>query len=111
MRKKYSHVDLIVMIDGVDGDRGAVTAGGRGYYLKGPAVFLQQALINLALQTLGDKGKRHEASLGLSCHEGKRLRFYPSYSFSPVLRLHASLHSLLHAQRSDARSGSAVTIR
>ena len=44
------------MIDGVDGDRGAVTAGGRGYYLKGPAVFLQQALINLALQTLGDKG-------------------------------------------------------
>jgi len=54
-RKKYSHVDLIVMIDGVDGDRGAVTAGGRGYYLKGPAVFLQQALINLALQTLGDK--------------------------------------------------------
>ena len=45
------------MIDGVDGDRGAVTAGGRGYYLKGPAVFLQQALINLALQTLGDKGK------------------------------------------------------
>ena len=56
VRKKYSHVDLIVMIDGVDGDRGAVTAGGRGYYLKGPAVFLQQALINLALQTLGDKG-------------------------------------------------------
>jgi len=55
VRKKYSHVDLIVMIDGVDGDRGAVTAGGRGYYLKGPAVFLQQALINLALQTLGDK--------------------------------------------------------
>jgi len=54
-RKKYSHVDLIVMIDGVDGDRGSVTAGGRGYYLKGPAVFLQQALINLALQTLGDK--------------------------------------------------------
>ena len=48
------------MIDGVDGDRGAVTAGGRGYYLKGPAVFLQQALINLALQTLGDKGERIE---------------------------------------------------
>jgi len=33
-RKKYSHIDLIHMIDGVDGDRGAVTAGGRGYYLK-----------------------------------------------------------------------------
>jgi len=54
-RKKYSHVDLIAMIDGVDGDRGAVTAGGRGYYLKGPAVFLQQALINLALQMLRSK--------------------------------------------------------
>lgn len=55
VRKKYSHVDLIVMIDGVDSDRGVATAGGRGYYLKGPAVFLQQALINLALQSLGDK--------------------------------------------------------
>ena len=57
VRKKYSHVDLIVMIDGVDSDRGVATAGGRGYYLKGPAVFLQQALINLALQSLGDKGQ------------------------------------------------------
>lgn len=56
VRKKYSHVDLIAMIDGVDGDRGAVTAGGRGYYLRGAAVFLQQALINLALQNLGDQG-------------------------------------------------------
>ena len=33
-KKKYSHVDLVVMVDGVDSDRGAVTAGGRGYYLK-----------------------------------------------------------------------------
>ena len=33
-RKKYSHVDLIVMIDGVDCERGTVTAGNRGYYLK-----------------------------------------------------------------------------
>lgn len=33
-RKKYSHVDLVVMVDGVDVDRGSVTAGGRGYYLK-----------------------------------------------------------------------------
>jgi seryl-tRNA synthetase len=41
-RKRYSHVDLIAMIDGMDGDRGATTAGGRGYYLKGAAVFLQQ---------------------------------------------------------------------
>jgi len=54
--KKYSHIDLIHMIDGFDGDRGAVTAGGRGYYLKGAAVFLEQALINLALRMLNDKG-------------------------------------------------------
>ena len=28
-RKKYSHVDLIAMIDGVDSERGVVTAGAR----------------------------------------------------------------------------------
>jgi len=33
-KKKYSHIDLIHMIDGYDGERGAATAGGRGYYLK-----------------------------------------------------------------------------
>ncbi|XP_061187795.1 probable serine--tRNA ligase, cytoplasmic [Saccostrea echinata] len=55
-RKKYSHVDLVVMVDGVDTDRGSVTSGGRGYYLKGPLVFLEQALINLAMQTLHVKG-------------------------------------------------------
>ncbi|XP_076313604.1 seryl-tRNA synthetase isoform X1 [Tachypleus tridentatus] len=54
-RKKYSHVDLIHMIDGVDGERGAVTAGGRGYYLLNAAVFLEQALIQLALHILHKK--------------------------------------------------------
>lgn len=33
MKKKYSHVDLIHMIGGMDADKGTVTAGGRGYYL------------------------------------------------------------------------------
>lgn len=33
-RKKYSHVDLIHMVDGVDADAGAIVSGGRGYYLK-----------------------------------------------------------------------------
>lgn len=51
-KKKYSHVDLITMIDGVDSERGAVTAGGRGYYLLGAAVFLEQALLQLALRML-----------------------------------------------------------
>ncbi|CAL1531664.1 unnamed protein product [Lymnaea stagnalis] len=55
-KKKYSHVDLVVMIDGADNERGSVTAGGRGYYLKGPLVFLEQALINLALSMLHAKG-------------------------------------------------------
>lgn len=41
-RKKYSHVDLIHMVEGMDAERGTVTAGGRGYYLLGPMVFLEQ---------------------------------------------------------------------
>merc|ERR1719150_31624 len=51
-RRKYSHVDLIHMIGGMDAERGTVTSGGRGYYLMGPAVLLQQGLIQLALQQL-----------------------------------------------------------
>jgi len=57
-RKKYSHVDLIHMVDGVDIERGTVTAGGRGYYLMGPMVFLEQALIQLSLRMLLKKGYR-----------------------------------------------------
>lgn len=48
-RKKYSHVDLIHMIDGIDADMGAVISGSRGYYLKGACVFLQVALIQECL--------------------------------------------------------------
>ncbi|XP_001599572.1 serine--tRNA ligase, cytoplasmic [Nasonia vitripennis] len=55
-RKKYSHVDLIHMIDGMDGERGAAVSGGRGYFLTGAAVFLEHALIQLALRKLFDKG-------------------------------------------------------
>jgi len=55
-RKEYSHVDLIHMIDGMDGERGAVVSGGRGYYLTGAAVFLEVALIQLALRKLNKKG-------------------------------------------------------
>lgn len=54
--KKYSHVDLIVMIDGMDGDRGSVVSGGRGYYLKGAAVFLQKAVVDLATNMLFSRG-------------------------------------------------------
>ncbi|XP_076762550.1 seryl-tRNA synthetase [Xylocopa sonorina] len=54
--KKYSHVDLIHMIDGIDSERGTNVSGGRGYFLTGPAVFLQHALIQLALRQLFAKG-------------------------------------------------------
>ncbi|XP_068703232.1 serine--tRNA ligase, cytoplasmic-like [Montipora foliosa] len=56
VKKKYSHVDLAYMVDGVDTERGALVAGSRGYFLKGPLVFLQQALIQLATRTLYKKG-------------------------------------------------------
>lgn len=56
VEKRYSHVDLIHMIDGFDGERGSNVAGGRGYFLKGPAVFLQQAIVNLGLSKLYAKG-------------------------------------------------------
>jgi len=53
--KKYSHVDLIHMVDGVDLERGSKVAGNRGYFLKGPLVFLEQAIIQLALKQLANK--------------------------------------------------------
>merc|ERR1712002_326927 len=52
VKKQYSHVDLVHMVDGVDTDRGTVVAGGRGYFLKGCLVMLEQSLINLALHRL-----------------------------------------------------------
>lgn len=55
-KKKYSHVDLISMIGGSDSKRGSVTSGGRGYYLMGPAVFLERAIVELSLSLLNKKG-------------------------------------------------------
>lgn len=55
-KHKYSHVDLIHMIDGMNGEKGAVVSGGRGYFLTGPAVFLEHALIQHSLHMLFDKG-------------------------------------------------------
>lgn len=53
---KYSHVDLIHMIDGMNSEKGAIVAGSRGYFLTGAAVFLEQALIQHALHLLHRKG-------------------------------------------------------
>lgn len=56
VRKKYSHVDLIHMIDGMEAERGTVVAGNRGYFLKGAAVFLSLAVQQHALRILLNKG-------------------------------------------------------
>lgn len=53
---KYSHYDLIYMIDGMNSEKGAIVSGGRGYFLTGAAVFLEQALIQFALHSLDAKG-------------------------------------------------------
>jgi len=45
-------VDLIIMIDGINEEKGAVVSGGRGYFPTGAAVFLEQALIQHALNLL-----------------------------------------------------------
>lgn len=34
VEKKYSHVDLVTMVGGFDGERGTTIAGNRGYFLK-----------------------------------------------------------------------------
>uniref|UniRef100_A0A0K0EEG0 serine--tRNA ligase n=1 Tax=Strongyloides stercoralis TaxID=6248 RepID=A0A0K0EEG0_STRER len=54
--KKYSHFDIVTMIDGYDSERGVRIAGSRGYFLKEPLVFLELALVNYALQLLSDSG-------------------------------------------------------
>ena len=44
-----SHVDLVTRLDIVDLEAGVAVAGGRGYFLKGMGVLLNQALIQAAL--------------------------------------------------------------
>ncbi|CAM0949676.1 unnamed protein product [Alopecurus aequalis] len=50
-----NHVDLCIMLDIVALDKGADVAGGRGYFLKGDGVLLNQALINFGLTFLRGK--------------------------------------------------------
>lgn len=54
--KGLTHVDLLHMIDGVEYARGVSTAGSRGYFLKGPGVMLNFALIQYALKFLTERG-------------------------------------------------------
>ncbi|VAI61526.1 unnamed protein product [Triticum turgidum subsp. durum] len=53
--KLKNHVDLCIMLDIVSLDKGADVAGGRGFFLKGDGVLLNQALINFGLSFLGKR--------------------------------------------------------
>jgi len=55
IKKKYSHVDLIHMIGGADLERGSTVAGSRGYFLTGPGVHLNLALIHYSTSMLASK--------------------------------------------------------
>lgn len=48
----YNHVDLVQLLDIVNLEQGQSVAGGRGYYLIGAGVLLNQALINFGMQFL-----------------------------------------------------------
>lgn len=49
------HYELLHMIGGYDPEAGARTSGARGYFLKGAAVHLNQALIHYSMQFLNQK--------------------------------------------------------
>lgn len=54
--QKRNHVDLLHMIDGVEYTRGVTVAGSRGYFLKGPGVILNMAIIQYGLKFMVEKG-------------------------------------------------------
>ncbi|KAA0065494.1 hypothetical protein IC582_030181 [Cucumis melo] len=54
--KLKNHVDLVELLEIADTKRGSEIAGGRGYYLKGAGVRLNQALINYGLDFLEKRG-------------------------------------------------------
>ncbi|XP_071693759.1 serine--tRNA ligase-like isoform X2 [Rutidosis leptorrhynchoides] len=54
--KLRNHVELVNLLEIAEFKKGANVAGGRGYYLKGDGVPLNQALINFGLDFLEKKG-------------------------------------------------------
>ncbi|KAJ7977986.1 serine--tRNA ligase-like [Quillaja saponaria] len=54
--KLKNHVDLVELLGIADLKKGADVAGGRGFYLKGDGVLLNQALINFGLFFLRERG-------------------------------------------------------
>ncbi|CAI0419623.1 unnamed protein product [Linum tenue] len=55
-QKLKNHVDLVELLGIADTKKGANIAGGRGFYLKGDGVRLNQALINYGLDFLDKRG-------------------------------------------------------
>lgn len=55
-KKLRNHVDLVELLGIADLKKGADVAGGRGFYLKGDGVRLNQALINFGLEFLEKRG-------------------------------------------------------
>ncbi|XP_058073980.1 serine--tRNA ligase [Magnolia sinica] len=53
--KLRNHVELVQLLGIADLTKGADVAGGRGFYLKGAGVLLNQALINFGLQFLSKR--------------------------------------------------------
>ncbi|XP_068340807.1 serine--tRNA ligase-like [Pyrus communis] len=54
--KLKNHVELVELLGIADLKKGAEVAGGRGFYLKGAGVRLNQALINFGLDFLEERG-------------------------------------------------------
>lgn len=54
--KLKNHVELVELLGIADTKKGSDVAGGRGFYLKGDGVHLNQALINFGLQFLEKRG-------------------------------------------------------
>lgn len=50
------HVDIMKRLGGMDTEKGAEIAGNRGYFLKGPLVLMQLAVVNYGMTFLTKKG-------------------------------------------------------
>jgi seryl-tRNA synthetase len=55
-RGAYHHHEVLEAIGGYDPERGQKIAGHRGYFLKGPGVMLNLALVQYGLQFLAKRG-------------------------------------------------------
>ena len=99
-RKKYSHVDLIHMIGGMDGERGAVTAGGRGYYLMVTRMIFISTFVRLnQVPFFTGSCCCIAASADPTCHAD-----------ASEEGLHATLHTILHEQGSHEGGGTALPV-